>query len=164
MSATRHAGTPAAEDRAAGAQRTAGGVRPGDALPPLEIPVTRTLVVAAAIASRDFQDVHHDQERAVASGSRDVFLNILTTNGLVDRFVTAWAGPAAALTALKIRLGTPAYPGDTLVFTGEVASADADGRVVVAVRCATGAGAHAWGTAEVRLPAADSGQDPEEAP
>ena len=162
MSATRPAGPPASA--ADGARPPAGGVRPGDALPQLEIPVTRTFVVAAAIASRDFQDVHHDQERAAASGSPDVFLNILTTNGLIDRFVTAWAGPAAVLTALKIRLGTPAYPGDTLVVTGEVAGADADGRVVVAVRCATGAGVHAGGTAEVRLPGADTGRSIGEAP
>ena len=34
----------------------------GDELPALEIPITRTLIVAGAIASRDYQDVHHDAE------------------------------------------------------------------------------------------------------
>lgn len=42
----------------------------GDTLPPLEIPVTRTLIVAGAIASRDYQDVHHDAALAQEKGSR----------------------------------------------------------------------------------------------
>ena len=32
----------------------------GDELPPLAIPLTRTFIVSTAIASRDYQDVHHD--------------------------------------------------------------------------------------------------------
>ena len=40
-------------------------MRAGDELPPLEIAITRTLIVAGAIASRDFQDVHHDAELAI---------------------------------------------------------------------------------------------------
>ena len=63
------------------------------ALPELAIEVTPTLVVATAIATRDFYPVHHDHEFAVRSGSKDIFLNILTTTGLVQRYVTDWAGP-----------------------------------------------------------------------
>ena len=36
----------------------------GDELPPLVLPITRTLIVAGALASRDYQDVHHDPELA----------------------------------------------------------------------------------------------------
>ena len=50
----------------------------GEQLPPLAIPLTRTLIVATAIASRDYQDVHHDPDLArivvrgnVQSGERD---------------------------------------------------------------------------------------------
>lgn len=39
-------------------------MRVGDELAPLEIPITRTLIVAGAVASRDYQDVHHDAEAA----------------------------------------------------------------------------------------------------
>ncbi len=70
-------------------------MRPGERLPPLEIPVTRTLIVAGAIASRDYQDVHHDPELARQKGAPDVFMNILTTNGLVGRYVTDHFGPTA---------------------------------------------------------------------
>ncbi|GAT69927.1 maoC family dehydratase [Planomonospora sphaerica] len=133
--------------------RTYDEVAVGDTLEELVIPLTRTMIVATAIATRDYQDVHHDPELAVARGSKDVFMNILTTNGLVERFVTAWAGPAAVVTAIRIRLGAPNHPGDTMVLTGAVtAKDDGDGRVEVAVRGANGLGAHVTGTVVVRLP------------
>ncbi|MEU1817353.1 acyl dehydratase [Streptomyces roseifaciens] len=95
---------------------------PGDALPPLTVPITRTLVIAGAIASRDYQDVHHDAEAARAKGSPDIFMNILTTNGLVGRYVTERLGPEAVLRKVSIRLGVPSYPGDVLVLTGRILS------------------------------------------
>lgn len=96
------------------------GARVGDALAPLEIPVTRTLIVAGAVASRDYQDVHHDAELAREKGSPDIFMNILTTNGLVGRYITDHFGPSAVLRGVAIRLGAPNYPGDTMVLTGTV--------------------------------------------
>jgi acyl dehydratase len=122
----------------------------GTQLPVLEIPVTRTLIVSAAIASRDFEPVHHDQVIAQERGSADIFMNILTSNGLIGRFVTDWAGPGARLRRVDIRLGVPAYPGDTLRFTGQVASVDAgDRRITVEVRAANARGNHASGTVEL---------------
>ena len=67
----------------------------GDELPPVDIELTRSLIVATAIASRDYQDVHHDPGLAQMRGSKDIFMNILSTNGFVGRFVTDWAGPDA---------------------------------------------------------------------
>lgn len=133
--------------------RTVAEVRPGETLPELAIPLTRTLVVATAIASRDYQDVHHDPALAVERGSKDVFMNILTTNGLVDRFVTSWAGPGATVKRIRIRLGAPNYPGDTMALTGEVTGVDGD-RVEVAVRGENSLGAHVTGTVVVQLPGA----------
>lgn len=125
----------------------------GDELPPLTIPITRTLIVAGAIASRDYQDVHHDPELAQARGSKDVFLNILTTNGLVGRFVTDWTGPDALLRKVAIRLGAPSYPGDVLHLTGAVTGRrDDDRTVVVSLRGANALGDHVTGTVEVVLP------------
>ena len=124
----------------------------GDTLPQLDIPLTRTLIVATAIASRDYQDVHHDPGLAVERGSKDIFMNILTTNGFVGRFITDWAGPDALLRNVSIRLGAPNYPGDTMVMTGEVKNKDdADNTVEVAVRGANGIGDHVTGTVKVRL-------------
>ncbi|MFD3413672.1 acyl dehydratase [Streptomyces cyaneofuscatus] len=96
--------------------------RVGDELPPLEIPVTRTLIVAGAIASRDYQDVHHDAELAREKGSPDIFMNILTTNGLVGRYITDHFGPAAVLRKVAIRLGALNYPGDVMRLSGHIAA------------------------------------------
>ncbi|MFB4319115.1 MaoC family dehydratase [Actinomadura sp. 21ATH] len=125
----------------------------GDALPELEIPLTRTLIVATALASRDYQDVHHDPGLAQERGSRDVFMNILTSNGLVDRYVTGWAGPAAVVKRIKIRLGAPNYPGDTMVLTGTVTAKDDDARrVEIEIRGVNAIGPHVTGTVALVLP------------
>ncbi|GAB2868561.1 MaoC family dehydratase [Nocardioides pacificus] len=134
--------------------RTASGVAVGDTLPELAIPITRTLIVATAIASRDYQDVHHDPALAVERGSKDIFMNILTSNGLTERYVAEWAGPAAVVKRIKIRLGAPNYPGDTMTFTGSVTAVDGD-RVEVAVRGDNALGTHVGGTVVVELPSAD---------
>jgi len=105
-------------------------VKVGDTLPPLEIPITSTLVVAGAIASNDFTPVHHDKSAAQASGMTDVIMNILTTNGLAGRFVTDWAGPDAFLRKVAIKLGAPNLPGDTMELSGKVVSVDAEAGVV----------------------------------
>jgi acyl dehydratase len=131
----------------------AGDVSVGDALPALDIPLTRTLIVATAIASRDYQDVHHDPELARRRGSDDIFMNILSTNGFVGRFVTDWAGPDAVLRKVAIRLGAPNYPGDTMTMTGKVtAKDDQTGVVEVAVRGANSRGDHVTGTVSLTLP------------
>ncbi|MFJ9681805.1 MaoC family dehydratase [Streptomyces sp. NPDC101194] len=125
----------------------------GDLLPALPVPVTRTLIVATALASRDYQDVHHDPELARERGSKDIFMNILTSNGLVDRYITGWAGPAAVIKGIRIRLGAPNHPGDTMVLTGTVvAKSDADHRVEIAVEGTNSLGAHVTGTVAVQLP------------
>jgi acyl dehydratase len=128
-------------------------VNPGDELPQLAVPLTRTLIVATAIASRDYQDVHHDPELARQRGSDDIFMNILSTNGFVGRFVTDWAGPDAILKSVAIRLGAPNYPGDTMTMTGKVTAKDDEtGVVEVAVRGANSRGDHVTGTVTLSLP------------
>jgi len=125
-------------------------VREGDSLAPCPVPITTTLIVAAAIASRDYQDVHHDRDAAIRRGTPDIFMNILTSSGLVARYVTDWAGPEALLTALRIRLGAPNHPGDTMLLEGRVAKADG-GRVELELRGSNRLGDHVTGTVELRL-------------
>jgi acyl dehydratase len=123
-------------------------IQVGDALPELRVPLTASLIVAGAVASRDFTPVHHDKAAAQAAGMQDVFMNILTTEGFVSRFVTDWVGPDATIRKLSVKLGAPNLPGDTMVMTGSVKS-KRDGELVVEV-----VGRNAWGnhvTAAVTL-------------
>ncbi len=130
--------------------RHASDVNVGDELPTLAVPLTRTLIVATAIASRDYQDVHHDPGLAQERGSPDIFMNILSTNGFVGRFITDWAGPDAVLRSVKIRLGAPNHPGDTMVMSGSVTKKD--GNVVkVSLKGANKIGDHVTGTVDVEL-------------
>ncbi|GAA4588884.1 putative OB-fold protein [Actinoplanes octamycinicus] len=112
-------------------------------LPSWELVVTPTVIISSALATRDFQDVHHDRDAAVRRGSRDIFLNILTTTGLVQRYVTDWAGPEVVLRGIDIRLGTPCFAYDTLTFTGQSRGAE------VAVAGRTAAGEHVAGIVRV---------------
>jgi acyl dehydratase len=126
----------------------------GDELPPLEIYVTPTLIISGAIASRDFNVLHHDRDRAVAAGAADIFMNILTTNGLVGRFVTEWAGPEATLQRVVIRLGAPNYPYDTFRLSARVSACESradGGSVTLELRGANSLGDHVTGSVEVGL-------------
>ncbi len=130
-----------------------GDVKIGTALPELPIEITTTLIVAGAMASRDYTRVHHDKGAAQATGMQDLFMNILTTNGLVGRYVTDWAGPDAILKGVAIKLGTPNLPGDTMKMTGEVTTKDEDeGVVEVSVSGSNSWGDHVTGTVKVALP------------
>ena len=123
----------------------------GDALPELKILLTTSLIVSGAIASRDFTPVHHDRAPALASGMPDVFMNILTTNGLVGRYLTDWAGPNALIRNIKIKLGTPNSPGDTMTFSGSVTSKEND-EVAIDLTGKNSWGDHVTASARVVLP------------
>ncbi|GAA4681086.1 MaoC family dehydratase [Gordonia humi] len=124
---------------------TAPTIAVGTALPPLTIDATPTFVVASALATRDFQDVHHDRDLAQQKGSKDVFVNILTDTGLVERFVTDWAGPSARIRSIALKLGVPWYAYDSLTFTGEVTATDG-ARVTIAVTGTNSLGEHVIST------------------
>ena len=126
-------------------------VKVGEELPPLDIPTTASLVVGGALASRDFTPVHHDKAAAQAQGLPDVFMNILTTNGLIGRYVTDWAGPDALVRGLMTKLGGPNMPGDTLKLRGKVQEAK-DGVVAIQVTGNNSWGNHASATVKVELP------------
>ncbi|MDZ7883064.1 MAG: MaoC family dehydratase [Mycobacterium sp.] len=122
----------------------------GTKLPELQIYGDPTFIVSTAIATRDYQDVHHDRDKAQAKGSKDIFVNILTDTGLVGRYVTDWAGPNAVVTSIKLRLGVPWYAYDTITFTGEVTAVDGD-LVTLKVVGANSLGNHVIATSTLTL-------------
>jgi acyl dehydratase len=126
-------------------------VKVGEELPPLDVSTTAALVVGGALASRDFTPVHHDKAAAQAQGLPDIFMNILTTNGFVGRYVSDWAGPDALVRGVKTKLGGPNMPGDTLKIRGTVASAE-NGLVAIQVTGNNSWGNHVSATVTVELP------------
>ena len=80
-------------------------------------------------------------------------MNILTTNGLVQRYVENWAGPEARFASLKIKLGAPNYPGDCMTFNGAVTGQDAATRTVeITLSGKNSMGNHVTGTVALVLP------------
>lgn len=118
----------------------------GDRLPELAVLLDRTRIVAAAIASQDFEDVHHDPAKAAERGTPDIFISINSTNGFLDRYLTDWAGPRARIRKVALRLGVPLHPGDTLTLTGEVTEV-VDGLVTVKIVGGNARGVHVSATA-----------------
>lgn len=133
-----------------GAASVSATLEVGTQLPELKIYGDPTFIVSTAIATRDYQDVHHDRDKAQAKGSKDIFVNILTDTGLVGRYVTDWAGPGAVITSIKLRLGVPWYAYDTITFTGEVTEIDGD-RVTLKVVGANSLGNHVIATSTLTL-------------
>lgn len=127
----------------------------GEELPALVIPITVPLIAGGAIATRDYFPGHHDLDAAKALGSPHIFMNILTTNGLVQRYIEDWAGSAGVLKSLKIKLGAPNYPGDSMTFSGQVSALDSAARIVeVSLKGKNSMGNHVSGTVSVQLPQA----------
>ncbi len=130
-------------------------IQEGDQLTEQKREISATTVVSTAIASRDFQDVHHDVEAAKRSGVPNIFLNILTTGGLIGKFLTDWSGPEGELKKIDIKLATPCFVGDTLTSTGKVIKKyqqDDQYLVDVEYMLTTANGPHGRGVATLELP------------
>ena len=131
-----------------------GSVAVGDRLPEQKIDITTGLIAGGAIASRDFTPVHHETKAAQDVGLPDIFMNILTSNGLMGRFVTDWAGPESTIKSIDLRLGAPNVPGVVMTITGEVvAKDDTAGTVDVSVTGENNVwGTHMSGVVRIELP------------
>jgi acyl dehydratase len=116
-----------------------GDLEVGQTLPELDLPTTATLVTGGALASRDYTPVHHDRAAAIGQGLPDIFMNILTTQGICSRYVTDWAGPDAILKRVRTKLGGPNMPGDTLKIRGKIIAIEAKAVEIEVV------GNNAWG-------------------
>ena len=130
-------------------------IRVGDAITPLVVDVTATVIAAGAIATRDFMPVHHDRDYANAQGAPDIFMNILSDTAYCSRFLTDWAGPDARVARIAIRLGVPVFPGHTLTYTGAVtgvSKTEDEGMVDVEFTAIDDLGDHVNGTATLGLP------------
>ena len=129
---------------------SAPAIEVGTKLPELSLYGDPTFIVSTAIATRDYQDVHHDRDKAQAKGSADIFVNILTDTGLVQRYITDWAGPSAMIKSIGLRLGVPWYAYDTVTFKGEVTAVE-DGLITLKVVGSNSLGDHVIANATLTI-------------
>ncbi|MGH3542769.1 MAG: MaoC family dehydratase [Pseudonocardiaceae bacterium] len=129
---------------------SAATIQVGTKLPELSLYGDPTFIVSTAIATRDYQDVHHDRDKAQAKGSKDIFVNILTDTGLVQRYITDWAGPTATVKSIGLRLGVPWYAYDTVTFKGEVVAVE-DGLVTLKIVGSNSLGDHVIANATLTI-------------
>lgn len=133
----------------------AADIKIGDKVKPMDVALSHTIVAATAFASMDFMPVHHDKDFALSQFAPDVFLNIMSSNGFVSRFLTDWAGPEAWVKRIDVKLGAPAVPNQTLKFRGEVLDKRVVGdevEVEVSVVASNELGNHVTGKAIITLP------------
>ena len=134
-------------------------VEVGQDLPETARDVDYTLIACGAVwATHDFMPVHHDPEFAKLKGAPNVFMNILTTNGLVGAYLTDWTGPEGELKKLRIGLAVPNFPGDRMTLNGTVEKKwEEGGERLVQIRVIgeNQMGPHVTGTAVMALPRKD---------
>jgi len=131
-------------------------VEEGQDIPEASREIDATLIVSGAIwASHDFMPVHHDPKFAQEKGAPDIFMNILTTNGLVGTYLGNWAGPEAELKKLQINLSVPNFPNDCMTLFGKVTRKyEKEGKhlIDVSVQGDNQMGPHVTGSATLALP------------
>ena len=127
---------------------------PGPALAEWQLPITHRLIVGGALATQDFIPVHHNAPAARAAGMPDIFMNILTTSGLVCTYLNACAGEGGFIRSLKFSLMAPNVPGDVMTLQGqiqELTKADGVTEANIVFAGKNGLGMHTQGSALIEI-------------
>ena len=87
-------------------------VEVGDALPQLALPLTTSLIVGGALASRDYTPVHHDRGAAQAAGRGDPAAgpSAAPTYPTPESPIARRASGAAGATPTRSSTGRPTAP------------------------------------------------------
>jgi acyl dehydratase len=123
----------------------------GLALPPLTLNLTPTRIAAGALATRDFEPIHHDRTAAERVGRKDVFMNIFMLNGVMQRCITDWAGPEACIKTIRLRLSGASVAGEVLTIRGHV-TAVSDSSVQIELQGGNGETTSAYASVMVSVP------------
>ncbi len=96
----------------------------GQTLPALTVSMTAQRIISGAVATRDWQPIHHDQALAQQSGLRGIILNAPSQAGWISKYITDWAGPSVRIQRLSFRMKDSICPGDTMQLSGEITACD----------------------------------------
>lgn len=134
-------------------------------LPELRVVVTTKAIIMGAIASRDWQPLHHDYPWSTSTGGLpNIVMNYYTQAGWISRYLTDWSGPQGRIARLKLSMRSSICPGDELVISGVIDSLEQESaeRCWVKVSIEMAVGERIATTSQVRmaLPATDSAPSP----
>ena len=101
-------------------QRTWSQITEGDVLPTFTELLDVERVVASATATRTFFGGHIDLEYARSQGRSHIYMATGPIVGLLDRFVTDWAGPLSFLRKRSVKMVDSLYAGATIRIDGTV--------------------------------------------
>jgi acyl dehydratase len=102
-------------------QRLWEDVTPGDAIGPVEFPLSVYRLVVAAGANRDFNAIHHNSEYAKSTGAPAMYANTLFLQGMWERAVREYIGLGGTIRRVAgFRMKSFNCAGDTVVVKGEV--------------------------------------------
>ena len=87
-------------------------VEAGAELAPVSYPVTRLSLVKYCGASGDFNVIHWNERVAKSVGLPDVIAHGMFTMAQAGRYVTDWAGDAAAVVDFSVRFSSPVVVPD----------------------------------------------------
>ena len=96
-------------------------IRPGDALPPLEVvPLNRLTLALYCGASGDYNPIHVDVDYALdVAGMDDVIGHGTLTMAYLGRLLTNWV-PQHCIRRFKTRFKSPSHVGDRISCSGKV--------------------------------------------
>jgi acyl dehydratase len=93
----------------------------GSSLPELNFDVTSTVVVAGALANRDYSQLHHDTRYAQEdAGHSTIFMNTQLQAAFFERYLFDWSGQKGRLGRMRFKMKRPVYAGSQIVIKGEV--------------------------------------------
>lgn len=116
---------------------------------------TTLIAMGATWATHDFMPVHHDRDFAQSKGAPDIFMNILTSNGLMMTYLEQWAGSQAVIKDISIKLSVPNFPRDKMDMNARITrkwKEKGEHLIEVAFSGDNQMGPHAAGTAIIALP------------
>jgi acyl dehydratase len=119
--------------------RSYDSVEVGEELPVLEYALPLYRLIVAAGATRDLSRIHHNDEFARASGAPSMYASALFLQGMWERLLREFIGPAGLITAMRdMRLVKFTPVGSIARIEGRVvAKNNRDGRAMVDIEVRT---------------------------
>jgi acyl dehydratase len=118
---------PASDAHPAGVRADAAAESDDERLHEIRIHVDHRRVCHNAAATWDWFPGHHDPEYARAQGQPAIYVSTVFFQGLLDRLVTEWAGPGAAVVRRKLQIRASLFAGEDAVADGRVTARSVDG-------------------------------------